>query len=293
MDLMITYPYNVTEAAVPMSNNWIGGFAAISEDSCPLSLDSNGNMKSSVSSEGLIPSSFETIGDGTISIDAHGSHAGAYHNATNKVSFTDVVGFSTSFWVANVIDSYLSFWTLSGALSKLSASGKSWYTTDGGFVDTTGIVNLLLKKKSRIVAFYNNNQDLTEITSPISYLFGVNGNSNAENNIEGPAFNKVFPSDLYNEVSSNLTTSATGVAILRDVPVLANDFFGVEAYTLDELIIIISNPVSQEVFMNQFEDKERISAALDSRFPTYFQVSLPDLDANVLCLYEQWDATIK
>ena len=103
-----------------------------------------------------------------------------------------------------------------------------------------------------------------------------------------PNYNKVFPSDLYNEVSTNLTNSSTGVAILRDVPVLANDFFGVEAYTLDELIIIISNPVSQEVFMNQFEDKERISAALDSRFPTYFQVSLPDLDANVLCLYEQW-----
>ena len=53
-------------------------------------------------------------------------------------------------------------------------------------------------------------------------------------------------------------------------------------------MILGSNAASQDLFVENFDDAERISAALDPRFPTYFPVALPDLDANMLCLYERW-----
>ena len=193
MDLMITYPYNVTAAAAPLRANWVGGFSAIRQDKCPLSLDSNGDMKSPDATSGLIPASVRSVGDGTIAIEAHGAYAGAFRNISNDPSFTDAVGFSTAFWVANVIDSHVPFWTLRWTLSTLSAAEKTWYTSDGGNVDTTGIVNLLRTKTSRIVAFYNNNKNLTELKSPIAYLFGVDGASDNMNSIEGPALNQCFP----------------------------------------------------------------------------------------------------
>ena len=227
MDLMITYPYNVTAAAAPLRANWVGGFSAIRQDKCPLSLDSNGDMKSPDATSGLIPASVRSVGDGTIAIEAHGAYAGAFRNISNDPSFTDAVGFSTAFWVANVIDSHVPFWTLRWTLSTLSAAEKTWYASDGGNVDTTGIVNLLRTKTSRIVAFYNNNKNLTELKSPIAYLFGVDGASDNMNSIEGPALNQVFPSTLLESVFANLTSGKAGsLAVLKDVEVLKKRIFG-------------------------------------------------------------------
>ena len=290
MDLMITFPYNITHAVAP-GENWIAGFSAIKKDKCPLSLDKNGDMKSLDATAGLIPSTATTRPDGSVAIEAHGAFAGAFSDAQNNVTFQDILGFSTAFWVSNVVDNRVPFWTLQWTLSQLfsSLSGQraAWFASDGGNVDTTGIVNLLRSKHSRIVAFYSNNKNMTELASPIAYLFGMNGTSDAMNSIEGSALNQVFASELYADTMRNLTSGP--YALLRNIDVMKNSFLGIdEAYTLDELMIIASNGPSQREFLSNFDDSAHISAALDVRFPTYFPVALPDLDANVVCLYEHW-----
>ena len=109
---------------------------------------------------------------------------------------------------------------------------------DGGVVDTTGIVGLLQKQTDHIIAFYNNNIPLSELESPIAYLFGVDVPTDLMNSILGPTLSQVFDSDLYLDVMSNMTNSKVGIAHLKDVSVLSNEVMGVESYVLKNLIIV-------------------------------------------------------
>lgn len=121
-------------------------------------------------------------------------------------------------------------------VGKLSLStgilgGKPVYLTDGalagwgrrecagGIVDTTGIVAHLQQKASRIVAFYNNNDDLTVLNSSFGYLFGVLGETDSQNSIEGWELAQVFDSSLFAPVISNMTNGAILRARLSTVQV--------------------------------------------------------------------------
>merc|ERR1712107_579289 len=163
-----------------------------------------------------------------------------------------------------------------------SGKKKNVYFADGGFVDTTGVVALLQKKTNSIVAFYNNNDDLTELSAPWSFLFGVMGDgTDTMNHLEGPTLGRVFAdTTLYGQVIANLTDPEILLATLSDVAILENAYLGTSAFTLDSLMIF-SNQYSAK-FVDSFTD-ERIKANLDDRFPNKFEVALPTLDANMLC----------
>lgn len=69
---------------------------------------------------------------------------------------------------------------------------------------------------------------------------------------------------LYAPVIANLTNTSRLLARLTSIPVLANSYLGIPAYTLDE-ILILSNARAPS-FLTAFEDS-RVSAAVSSQWP--------------------------
>lgn len=68
---------------------------------------------------------------------------------------------------------------------------------------------LLQRKAQRIVALYNNNDDLQTLNASFSFLFGVNGTTDTMNSIEGSHLAQVFDSALYDSVIRNMTDPKT------------------------------------------------------------------------------------
>lgn len=120
---------------------------------------------------------------------------------------------------------------------------------------------------------------LTSISSPIAYLFGVNGITDAMNSLKGPLLSQVFPSSLYPAVIQNLTDPRVGFAHLENLDIIHNQM-GVEPYRLSSLIIFSNGKMNKF----RFTDK-RIQSSLSRRWPDNFFYGLPSLDANVLCSF--------
>lgn len=170
------------------------------------------------------------------------------------------------------------------AVSSSSNQSVALFALDGGMLDTTGIVTLLQRKTRRVLAFYNNNEGLAKLQSPLGFLFGVNGSTDTQNSLAGPHFTQVFDPELFPAVIQNLT--GPGVhARITNVSVRANAYLGVEPYQLDELVIF-SNEKS-EAFLGQFTDPE-IKAKLNKYWPSDMPISMGDLDANMLCEFQRW-----
>jgi len=162
---------------------------------------------------------------------------------------------------------------------------EDYYFMDGGVLDTTGIVTLLQQNTDSIIVFYNNNNDLTAINSSFAYLFGKTTTTDSMNSLEGPALAQVFDSAVFNQVLTNLTNPSILRAHVTELEVLKNIYLGVEAYILSNLYIL-SNQYSEE-FLGLFKD-QNIKSGLNQDFPNLFSFGMPDLDANVLCMFNQW-----
>ena len=128
--------------------------------------------------------------------------------------------------------------------------------------------------------------DLTISNSTFAYLFGVETVTDTMNSLEGPALAQVFEDgpNLYPSVIANLTNGRL-VATLRNVRVKANPYFGIAAYTLEQIVIVANQPSKE--FFAAFEDKA-IPQKLDKRWPASFPLGLPPLDANMLCVFQGW-----
>lgn len=71
----------------------------------------------------------------------------------------------------------------------------------------------------------------------------------------------------------------------RNLPVLANPFLGIpEPYVVERLLIVANQP--SDDFLDAFPPS--IKAGLDKRWPNKFEVSMPALDANALCVFSGW-----
>lgn len=154
-------------------------------------------------------------------------------------------------------------------------------------MDTTGIVALLQQRVPTIAAFYINNKPLEELSSPIGFLFGAVSGTDTMNSLAGPVLGQVFdvPNGTYEAVLANLTNPSVLRARLANVPVRANSYHGVPAYTLRELFIVSNEPTA--AFTGSFVDG-RIRGGLSEKFPNDFEVSMDDLNANAMCMYNDW-----
>ena len=166
-----------------------------------------------------------------------------------------------------------------------SSSKVSAYAMDAGVVDSTGITTLLRNQVDSIVLFFNDNNDIREMNASFAYLFGIDtSKTNSMNALPGPKNSQVFDSNLYESFMSNLTHDPVR-AHLRNVSVMRNEYFGIEAYELKDLYVL-SNQYSDS-FLNSFVDSQKVKSALNSKFPNS-PWEWKHEGAQMLCLFNQW-----
>lgn len=284
------------------STSWISSFAyMISDEKKILSrLDGKGYL--SPSSARQIKSVLVNMThDGSITVlDDHDQPPSpTFSNKT--IPTLDALSFSSSFWSALIVSNRFAYALLKDMLIKRKRSlfeqhsdesscsltpeekdKSSVVILDGGVVDTTGIVGLLHKQADNMIIFYNNNIPLSQLQSPISYLFGVETSTDSLNSLKGPELSQIFPTHLYPEVIANLTDRNNGVALLSDTKILPNKL-GVQPYVVKS-IVIFSNGHNIDF---SFDD-ERIMSNLSPDWPDRYSFFPPQLDANLLCSFSDW-----
>jgi len=265
----------------PGTREWHVNMGLLKQNACPITLGSEDNVYESASSK-LWLAVMDMV-PGTIA-NPQG------YTVTDDVSTLDAMSYSSAFWVASIVESAAQYLLLGGTLMSASAekdgNSKDFYWTDGGFIDTTGVVAHLQQQRTSIVAFYNNNDDLEVLAAPWAFLFGRSSATDTMNHLEGPELGQVFAdTTLFDQVYANLTDGSILRASLSNVEILENSYLGTSAYTLDSLVII-SNQYSDE-FIDSFSDGD-IKSNLNEDFPNKFDVALPTLDANVLCMMQDY-----
>lgn len=258
------HDYNIIPGRLP----WYANFGLMVQKACPISRDSSGIYKDA--KDNLRMAVREMV-EGVITPDL----------PSTNVTALDAMSYSSSYWAASIIENRAEYDVLKHTLEQNS----DYYFTDGGLIDTTAIVALLQQKTDSIIAFYNNNNDLTVINSSFAFLFGKTTTTDSMNSLEGPELAQVFPSNTFDEIIANLTNPSILRARVAGLKVLKNSYLGVEAYTLSNLYIL-SNQFSEE-FADSFVDKD-IPSGLNKDFPNKFSAGIPALDANVLCMFNQW-----
>lgn len=282
---------------------WLSSFAyMISDEKNILSrLDGKGYL--SPSSARQIKSVLVNMThDGSITVlDDNGQPPSPPMFGNKTIPTLDALSFSSSFWSALIVSNRFAYALLKDMLIKRKRSlfeqhsdesscsstpeekeKSSVVILDGGVVDTTGIVGLLHKQADNMIIFYNNNIPLSQLQSPISYLFGVETSTDSLNSLKGPELSQIFPTHLYPEVFANLTDRNNGVALLSDIKILPNKL-GVQPYIVKS-IVIFSNGYNVDF---SFDD-ERIMNNLSSDWPDRYSFFPPKLDANLLCSFSDW-----
>ena len=280
IDLMFWEGYSVHDYDIGGGGDraWYANFALIDKSRCPIERDSDGVM--SGADDALTYASME-MNEGTLRA-ANNETLGLKHSTP-----LDVMGYSSSFWTAGIVEaSKAKYFLLHESISTGSLGSTTVYLNDGGLVDTTGIVTLLQLQTPKIVAFYNNNDPLSSLSSVFSYLFGVGAATDTMNSLEGPELGAVFPEELYGEFISNLTDPNVMRATLSDVPVSDNSYLGVSGYSLSSLVVF-SNEYS-DAFLDSFDDAAELRGGLDERWPNQFPVSLSAFDSNMLAMKADW-----
>eukprot|EP00930_Biecheleria_cincta_P062835 TRINITY_DN4828_c0_g1_i1.p1 TRINITY_DN4828_c0_g1~~TRINITY_DN4828_c0_g1_i1.p1 ORF type:complete len:412 (+),score=54.40 TRINITY_DN4828_c0_g1_i1:71-1306(+) len=245
------------------SREWLINYATLNKTACPISL----------ASDDTYPLARESLGLEVT--DSRSRSASLLHR------ISDAVAASSAFWAARIVESPWATATSRGMLMEVGDR----YLLDGGVVDTSGIVALLRRQVKNIVAFYNDNNDLSALNASIAYLFGLGTVTNDMNSLQGPALSQVFPTNLAFETLNNLTNPELLRAQLSPVPVVDNSYLGVRAYTLSSLLIL-SNQRSER-FLHSFQDAS-IEAHLSHEYPNQYKIGMAPLGANMLCAYNQW-----
>ena len=283
------YGVDVRSGRVFKSETFVN-FAFVREKSCPLSRNQNtGHLTTSNAQKSLYPGNLrvdiDDIRKSYVRRDLSDSEI-----VDKSMTDMDAVAASSSFWNADMITSSTNYYVFKGWLENydVNRSGDkvSTYAMDAGVVDSTGITSLLRNQVDSIVLFFNDNNDIREMNASFAYLFGINtSKTNSMNALAGPKNSQIFDSNLYETFMSNLTQDPVR-AHLRNVHVMDNEYFGIEAYELKNLLVL-SNQYSA-LFLNSFVDSENIASALSSDFPNKFSVGMETYDAQMLCLFNQW-----
>mmetsp|Transcript_11524 Transcript_11524/g.24618 ORF Transcript_11524/g.24618 Transcript_11524/m.24618 type:complete len:308 (+) Transcript_11524:2904-3827(+) len=211
-----------------------------------------------------------------------------------KPSVLEALSYTSAFWAVLLVTGNAISYKLFGNLLLRANSSLFFNPTektasneklilDGGVIDTTGLIGLLQHQKENIILFYNNNVPLSQIQSPIAYLFGVDTATDSMNGLLGPSLSQVFPSVLYPEVIANLTNPKVGIAHLRGIHVLPNRIMGVEPYIIGSFVVF-SNAKNDNFVL----EDEMTSSQLSPSWPDRYMFAPPRLDANVLCMFSDW-----
>mmetsp|Transcript_27274 Transcript_27274/g.47280 ORF Transcript_27274/g.47280 Transcript_27274/m.47280 type:complete len:353 (+) Transcript_27274:211-1269(+) len=261
---------------------WISSFAFLDETSLSKTNPDQGT---------LMPSSSKPFHHVFVDMLSGSSYiAPLKHHPRQSTSVTEALSYTSAFWAAPLVTAHTIPYNLFSNLLLRANSSTSYLVEptisnkvilDGGVIDTTGLVGLLQQQTEHIIAFYNNNAQISKIRSPIAYLFGVDATTDSMNSLLGPSLSQVFPSELYPNVIANLTNPKVGMAHLRGINVLPNQM-GVEPYVIKNLVIF-SNGKNDNFIL-----EERIMSELSPSWPDRYLFSPPQLDANALCMFNDW-----
>jgi hypothetical protein len=316
MATLWTVGYGVRGADVGKARgagHFVGNFAALSASSCPLARNSSTHVMEDALA-GLQLGGVEAdpaVAGGAPAVHLTGGLKLTDGSSASAVSLLDVAAWSSAFWAAGIVESKAGYLAeqaaeLINAGVLISAQAKAAgdkgaapfrvHLVDGGMVDTTGIVATLQRGASRVLAQYNNNDDLShaagDATHPqseqasLAFLFGESVVTDSMNSIAGPQLTQVFPNELYAGVLANLTVGGGNFARLVDVPVLANPYLGIAApYVLEELIITANQP--SDAFLEYFDDPQ-VRAKVNPLWPNRMPLGLSTFDANLMCQFERY-----
>ena len=223
-------------------------------------------------------------------LTAVGNGSAGFHPASG-IGVLEGGSLSSAFWAAPIVElaSGLEFDAAKSALITVPGqptTGSSFFALDGGMVDTSGIAALLRRRVRNLVVFENKNSDLTEINATFAFLFGVDTPTDTQNSLEGPKLAQVFPRAAWpTDPARNGLVNGSFHQLWRNLPVLANPFFGIpEPFMVESLLIVANQPT--EAFLDALGSE--IKAKLDPRWPNKFEVGMPALDANALCVFSGW-----
>jgi len=249
---------------------WYNDFSFVPIDKAPLKLNDYRYMDDPLGSAGMGYREMKT---------------GQMYPASVNATILDAVSWSSAFWATQPLESNIvEFELLHLGLPR----NDDFYFADGGLIGPAAITNLLRAQTDTVVAFYNNLGDIAKRTFAIAMLFGINSKIKSPS-MAGGIHTQVFPKELGAEVMANLTNPKILRARLTNVPVLDNEWLGIKAYTLKTLIIV--STMYNDEFVDSFKDtriKENLGSGLLGGFPTNYLSGMPTLDANMLCMLQEW-----
>jgi len=250
---------------------WFDTFAFIPKKAAPLHVNKENYLSGSQS--------------GSIGLGWREMSTGQVYPPNAAVDTVQAAAWSSAFWSCGPL---VNGTTLGWMLEKhLMPQDNSYYFTDGGLFEGTGIVQLLREQVTSIVAFVNMPGGDVAGVFKIMRLFGFAGGQ-GNWGVTGPHRLQVFSSAYGDAVRANLTNTEVMRARLTNVPVMGNSFLGVKPYMLENLVIF-TNLRSQE-FMDSFRDP-RIKHNLSPHFPVDYPSAFdlwPKLDTNSFCMLQQW-----
>lgn len=163
--------------------------------------------------------------------------------------------------------------------------------SDGGESELLGVIPLLRAKKTSIVMNYVEPDN--PATGKMKRLFGLNYIVATNPCSAGQAANSqigVFPPELWPALSASVSSpNNTGVHVMRNVQVNANPYVGVEAYTLDMLVVIDngSKTAFEETILDGPETVASLSAAGYPNDPS-LKLGITPTVAVAMSLLYQW-----
>ena len=280
--------YNIDGAALQHPSNLITTVTMLRASTAPLDRTPEGVLRNATNN--LFPGEITMgHGGGGGTMRAVGATA---HTGPPPLALPDVLtaaSYSTSFWAAPILESPWLYALAGQLLPRYPPPNEQFLLLDGGTVDSTGLATLVRRNVSSIVAFYNDAVDLNAYSAQLSFLFGVDNRTTGLAMWEGARLGQIFPSRYWPAVLANLSSPEIGVAELRDLPVLPNDYLGVAGnYKLRSLLLLATQP--SEPFLREFDAVDtQVRKSLRKGWPEAIDLlGMSALETNTLCMLSGW-----
>ncbi|MBP9145515.1 MAG: hypothetical protein KBF21_11485 [Thermoanaerobaculia bacterium] len=240
----------------------------------------------------------------------------------NRFRFSDAAGLSSVAFVYDLLDlahqrgihflddmvPETTCWPVYRAAQLPRNAARPYLFGDGGNLENQGIMALLRRRLKKVLAFVNTETQLSMsgneviVDSDLPPLFGLEWSSAAGAYVaispdspfrNNQVFDRATFDDLRRQLWNRAQLGATAMAVQKNVPVLANAHFGIQAGTTD-LLWIYLHPVN--AWRQQLHDTVKIAMDLEpldyGMFPNYYTVDQLHLNArqvNLLAHLTSWN----
>ena len=246
-----------------------------------------------------------------------------------RFALSDITGASSSAFVGPLMDAFgaahpwiedidplFSYWPITAGAN---TPAQPYYIGDGGNLENTGIIALLRRKITRIVAFVHAETALSwdpvaqqvVVDGQLPPLFGIEPTVRGQRYRAYPPpptpvspaaapfrYNQVFPADAFYSLIDRLWSAAraggSAMCLSRGLPVLDNAHFGVSAGGPVDVLWVYTNPV--RAWSDRLSDIVKLGMDFEpllyKSFPNYdtvLQLHLEPRQVNLLAHLSCWN----